>query len=296
MAVLPSQINSLLTGLWGSRGYHCGADGRPTRIRQRPIPSAGGTYAVQTHLAIGYPGAYGLEPGRYVLDHERDLLLRRRDSSRPLPTGAWLIFSVQPGRSFGRYQHRSWPLWIADTAYALVATQFLLNQPLPPLLGPSDQLRELSAVARGSDTSWWVQRGLAPEIPLAAVRLPGKLRVCRDRSTALALRRSPSHASFASNLEGARNNHARELAVRSGQSWVAGADRVEAWSVRLNSPSQSIFQMLWTAHQRAARLTYDSALSGIWRCRPISGFPATSTSWIVHALAMLRVRDTETLS
>lgn len=290
-ATLPDGVKALLEGLWRSPGHHLGPNGTTTRIRQRPVPSAGGTYPVQTHLVIGDLGSPGLDPGLYVYDHERDVLIRRRDEQRSVSADSWLVFTVQPGRSFGRYRHRAWPLWIADAAYALAAAEFLLVDPVSAVLGPAVALRELLAVARGSDTGWWLSRGLAPEIPLAGVRLPARIRVNQLRSAALASRRSPTLASFAAGAPGSTSSQSRFLAERSGQDWLMGADRLETWTVHLHAPPTAFAQAMWEAHRGAARLTYEAALSGRWRCRPVSGFAATAGSWVIHALAMLEAGD-----
>ncbi|XKH54526.1 hypothetical protein LG293_12255 [Citricoccus nitrophenolicus] len=284
-------MKALLDGLWRSPGHHLGPDGTTTRIRQRPVPSAGGAYPVQTHLAIGGLGSPGLDPGLYVYDHEREVLMRRRDERRSVPADSWLVFTVQPGRSFGRYRHRAWPLWIADAAYALAAAEFLLDDIVDTVIGPAAGLRDLLAVARGSDTGWWLSRGLVPEIPLAGMRLPASIRVNQLRSTALARRRSPALVSFATGAPGAARGRSRLLAERSGQAWLMGADRIETWTVSLQVPPAAFAQALWEAHRCAARLTYEAALSGRWRCRPVSGFAATAGSWVVHALAMLEAGD-----
>ncbi|WP_026127661.1 nitroreductase family protein, partial [Nocardiopsis lucentensis] len=239
MAV-PERERALLDGLWRGSGHHRLADGTVTRVPRRPVPSAGAAYPVHTHLVVGADGP--LEAGRYAFDLERGTLLRRdedreREAGWPVPgtgadvAGTHLVLTVQPGRSFGRYRHRAWPLWIADTAYALTAVEFL-RAPAPAAvrLGPGPRLRELLGVPRAADHGRWLTRGLAPEIPLATVELPDSWSVLPERRDALAARRSPAIGEF----EAAARTHdprAADLARASGQAWVLGAHRLETWSV-----------------------------------------------------------------
>lgn len=202
-------------------------------------------------------------------------------------TGTHLVLSVQPGRSFGRYRHRAWPLWIADTAYALAAVEFLCAPaPSAVRLGPGPWLRDLLGVPRAAEHGRWLARGLAPEIPLATVELPGSWSVVPGRGDALAARRSPATGEFEAAAR-AHDPRAVDVARASGQAWVLGAHRLETWSVAVDTPAAEFAQTLWRAHRAAADLCYAGALSGRWRCRPISGFTASRDRWTVHALAML---------
>ncbi|WP_157982458.1 hypothetical protein [Nocardiopsis sp. FIRDI 009] len=293
---VPERERALLDGLWRGAGHHRLADGTVTRVPRRPVPSAGATYPVHTHLVVGADGP--LEPGRYAFDLEHGTL-RRRDETREreagwnVPgtgadvTGTHLVLTVQPGRSFGRYRHRAWPLWIADTAYALTAVEFLCAPaPAAVRLGPGPRLRELLGVPRAADHGRWLARGLAPEIPLAAVELPDSWSVLPGRRDALAARRSPAIGEF----EAAVRTHdprAVDVARASGQGWVLGAHRLETWSIATDAPAAEIVEALWRAHRAAADLCYAGALSRRWRCRPVSGLVATRDRWTVHALAML---------
>ncbi|GAB3213657.1 hypothetical protein ACQEU5_19570 [Marinactinospora thermotolerans] len=293
---VPERERGLLDALWRGRGYHRRADGTPTRIRERPVPSAGAAYPVHTHLVVGTGGA--LAAGRYVYDLEDGALLRRDEAwereagwdafgANSDVAGTHLVLTVQPGRSFGRYRHRAWPLWIADTAYALAAVEFLgAPAPTSVRLGPGPWLRELLGVARAAEHERWLARGLVPEIPLAAVELPGSWTVLPERRDALAARRSPAIGEF----EGAArapDPHAVEVARACGQTWVLGARRLETWSVATEAPAAEIADVMWRAHRAAAGLCYAGALSREWRCRPVSGFVAADGRWTVHALAML---------
>ncbi|PDP87354.1 hypothetical protein CQJ94_12830 [Glycomyces fuscus] len=295
-AAVPERERALLDGLWRGRGHHRLADGSVTRIRRRPVPSAGAAYPVHTHLVVGTGGP--LEAGRYAFDMEDGTLYRRDEvrerkagwhvsGARTGARGTHLVLTVQPGRSFGRYRHRAWPLWIADTAYALAAVEFLCApSPAAVRLGPGPWLRELLGVPRGAEHGQWLARGLAPEIPLAAVELPDSWSVLPGRRDALAARRSPAVGEF----EAATRSHdprTLEAARASGQAWVLGARRLETWSIAVDAPAAEFTGTLWRAHRAAADLCYAGALSRRWRCRPVSGFVASRGRWTVHALAML---------
>ncbi|WP_157987860.1 nitroreductase family protein [Jiangella endophytica] len=287
---------ALLDGMWRADGVHRRADGTATTIGRRPVPSAGAAYPVQTHLVVGAGEA--LAPGRYVHDHESGLL-RRRDPDADAAAG-WdrpgrpregtrLVLTVQPGRSFGRYRQRAWPLWIADAAYALAAAEFLLAAPgLVVRLGPGAGLRSLLAVPRAGHAQRWLARGLVPEIPLAALDLPPSWTVDAERSRALRRRRSPPIAEFRAAGPGQDAAHAERLAGASGQDWVRGAARLRSWSVSTTASAAELATALWRAHRTAAAGCYASALSERWRCRPVSGFSAGADGcWTIHALACL---------
>ncbi|MEV2277379.1 hypothetical protein AB0I72_17515 [Nocardiopsis sp. NPDC049922] len=293
---VPERERALLDGLWRGAGHHRLADGTVTRVPRRPVPSAGATYPVRTHLVVGANGP--LTAGRYAFDLEHGTL-DRRDETREREagwnvhrtgadvTGTHLVLTVQPGRSFGRYRHRAWPLWIADTAYALTAVEFLCAPaPVAVRLGPGPWLRALLGVPRGADHGRWLARGLAPEIPLAAIELPDSWSVVPTHRDALAARRSPAIGEFEA-AERARDPRAVDVARASGQAWVLGAHRLETWSVAIDAPAAEFTETLWRAHRAAAGLCYAGALSRRWRCRPVSGFVATRDRWTVHALATL---------
>ncbi|MDA2806061.1 nitroreductase family protein [Nocardiopsis suaedae] len=311
-AAVPERLRDLLDGLWSGQGYHRLDDGTATAVLRRPVPSAGGAYPVQTHVVVGASAARGgggrsLEPGRYVYDHDRDTLLRRDGAAGP-GAATHVVLTVQPGRSYGRYRHRAWPLWIADTAYALAAVEFLIRagrpRPLTVRLGPGAPLRRLLGVPRAGEHAWWTRSGLAPEIPLASVELPETWAVDAGRRDALAARRSPALSEFAAAAR-ARPPHAagatggplgaRSVAEASGQAWVLGAHRLEAWSVPVDAdaPAAAVADVLWRAHREAAHLCYSGVLTGDRRSRPVSGFRAANGRWIVHALAMLPPRPDE---
>ena len=292
---LTGRLRDLLLGLWQPGAFHLRSDRTPTTIRQRPVPSAGATYSVHTHVVVGPRGFDGLEPGLYVYDHERSRLLKRLRKCEQICS--WpeavatsddltLVFTVQPGRSFGRYRHRAWPLWIADTAYAQQAVEFLLATRLKASTGPSEALRQILGVPAAAVVDRWLDHGLAPEIPLLAVSLPPVWRVDRGRQEALVLRRSPDIRAFAP--KAIRTPKAGQIAAVSGQSWVRNADRVETWSIPVHSSPGRLAGALWAAHREAASLCYSAALSGSWQIRPVSGIPASDGQWIMHALAMLK--------
>ncbi|MFD5600409.1 hypothetical protein ACFWHR_10145 [Leucobacter sp. NPDC058333] len=287
-------LGSLLGALWRAGAPHRTPDGAESSILRRPIPSAGATYAVHTHVVVGGDRVAGLEPGRYVFDHERSQLLRRGDDaecathtsdSRGSEASSRVIFSVQPGRSFGRYRHRAWPLWIADTAYAHEALAFTLDRRLRSRLGPSAELRSELGVPRGSETAAWLDRGLVPEIPLVSIELPERLHPDPIRERALARRRSPAIAEYLRNP--VTSGEAVRVARLSAQPWVAHADHVHGWSISPRATASQMYAALWHAHRAAARMCYLSARSGRRRCRPVSGFAAQSDTWMMHAVAIL---------
>jgi hypothetical protein len=299
----PERLQTLFEGLWRSCGYHCRPDGTATTIRQRPVPSAGAAYPVHTHLVVGSRGRDGLDAGRYFYDHEAQTLLRRTEADeqaadwhlgggRPQAGGSFLVLTVQPGRSFGRYRHRAWPLWIADAAYAMAAVEFLITEHLKTTVGPGAPLRDLLGVPRAASSQEWVARGLVPEIPLAAIELPSSWTLDSERGRALAARRSPGleefeRAAAASCPDRSRDRRAAEVARLSGQGWVLGARRIETWSVPTDASTGQISTALWQAHRSSAAQWYEATLSRRWRCRPVSGIRAEHGRWTVHALAML---------
>ncbi|MFJ6533608.1 hypothetical protein [Microbacterium sp. NPDC091662] len=282
--------SELVDGLWRPGEFHRSADGSATRIRRRPVPSAGACYPVQTHLvdASGVRWAVDREEGAF---RRRDLACDRADGW-PSPTSddgtARLVFTVLPGRSFGRYRHRAWPLWIADAAYAVAAVRFLLGERAGPVqVGPSKRLREMLGVPRAADADAWIRRGLAPEIPLAAVEIPRVPVPDAAAAQALGTRRSPAIAEFADRIGGSPTTEVERIARASGQAWVRGATEVRSWSVPSTAPATMVGAALWSAHLAAARLCYEAALTGGRRARPVSGFPSTGDRWILHAVAFL---------
>lgn len=286
----PVGVCELIDGLWHPGEFHRNADGRMTGIRRRPVPSAGACYPVQTHLI----DASGL---RWAVDHERGVF-HRRDPAADRADGwpstaaddgiARAVFTVLPGRSFGRYRHRAWPLWIADAAYAVAALRFLLGERAGATeVGPSTRLRSLLGVPRAGDVDAWMRRGLVPEIPLAAVEI---LRAPVPDPTALhalGARRSPDTAEFTARIGVEPAPEVEHIARASGQAWVRGATAVHSWSVPTRAASTNVGAALWSAHLDAARLCYEAVLTGDRRARPVSGFSSTGDRWILHALAFL---------
>lgn len=287
------RLAELLDALWHPGDVHRLPGGAPTSIRRRPVPSAGGCYPVQTHVVSA-------DGTRYAFDHER-MLLRRRDAARDIAAG-WpahprtgdstrLVFTVLPGRTFGRYRHRAWPLWIADAAYAVAAVRFLLGgRSGSELLGPSAPLRALLGVPPAADSQAWMRRGLAPEIPLAAVAIGAESQVRPERRRALQRRRSPEISEFLSRAQHAPPPASVEAVARaSGQSWVRGAAAVSSWSVPSTASVSDLGTALWRTHLAAADLGYHAALSGGPRTRAISGFTPDRdpARWILHAVAVL---------
>ncbi|MBB4932797.1 hypothetical protein F4561_003617 [Lipingzhangella halophila] len=293
---VPDRERALLDALWHSGGLHRLPDGTPTGIHRRPVPSAGAAYPVQTHIVVG-PGADGLAPGRYAYDMEQDTLVKRDDAAdraagwtsaadRPAD-GTHLVLTVQPGRSFGRYRHRAWPLWTADTAYALAAVEFLYApERLAVRLGPGAALRALLGVPPAAEPRRWLARRLAPEIPLAAVALPRSRTIGPRHRDALAARRSPGITEFLES--GARGGAAADrTAAASAQAWVRGATRLHTWSIPSGAAAAELAAAVWDAHRAAAAICYADAATGDWRSRPVSGFAAEDGHWTIHALAAL---------
>lgn len=267
---------ALLADLWGARGHHLRADGTPSAVPRRAVPSAGAAYPVQWHVLVPAGTDSALRPGRYVLG--ADGLLRRPGEVPDGPRVA-LVVSVQPGRTFGRYRHRAWPLWVADAAYAVEAVRFVVPGAEPATTEMGAVRRDLG-VSRASDTAWWLRRGLVPELALARVDLPPGWAVDPLRRAVLGARRSPSLARFAA---GAGCPEAAAPAAQSGQDWVRGATAVRCWE----RPALADYTGLWRAHREAARACYDAVASGVG-VRPVSGFVLPSgTPPLLHALALL---------
>lgn len=306
----------LVDALWHPGEFHRREDGSATRIRRRPVPSAGACYPVQTHLvdARGGRGVFDLETGTFL---RRDLRADRAagwPAPRETSGSARLVFTVLPGRSFGRYRHRAWPLWIADAAYAVAAVRFLLGPRGGPVeVGPSAALRSLLGVPAAADAAGWLRRGLAPEIPLASVEIAEDLIPDAATRRALRERRSPPTQEFAARAAAPRARDqanvrdqadprgirlmrqdclrsagaVEQVARASGQAWVRGATAVHSWSLPADAPAAVVRAALWNAHLAAARLCYEAALAGDRGARPISGFAATGGRWILHAVAFL---------
>ncbi|MCS4275907.1 hypothetical protein M2390_001079 [Mycetocola sp. BIGb0189] len=113
-------IAAILHELWRPRGFHPDSLTRePTGTARRAIPSAGGCYPVQVHLVAG--DGCDLSPGTFALDPQDATLVRRAGMVQPgrTPRGALVVLGVLPQRTRGKYHHRTPPLLIADTAYAL---------------------------------------------------------------------------------------------------------------------------------------------------------------------------------
>lgn len=277
--------------LWRGRGHHPRPDGTPTTIPRRAVPSAGGSYPVQWHLAVP-PGHRRMpDPGRYVYRPSAEMLLRR---SEPRPGGSVpehleIVLTVQPGRTFGRYRHRAWPLWVADAAYALEALLLLVPDAyLPQDWSDLAAARSALGLPRAAPAAWWLERGLVPEIALARIRMPFDARLDEVASAAICSRRSPALDRFHERRDRILvHRHVAEAAQHSGQSWVLGADRVIGWKrpARLDATG---YALLWQIHRDAARNTYALTARG-HGVRAVSGFctPPMDARPLVHAIAIL---------
>ncbi|MGO3326472.1 hypothetical protein [Gordonia sp. (in: high G+C Gram-positive bacteria)] len=282
----PPRVRALVDGLWNDGGPHVLPDGTPSSIARRPVPSAGGAYPVQTHLVIGDRGFAGLDPGRYVVDRESATLLRRGDGVAGSGV-SHLVFTVLPGRSYSRYGHRSWPLWIADVAYAVAAVDFLSGARARVLVGPDRRIRSLVAFPPAGDARRWTDSGLVPEIALAATPLGDNFRVSEIRRAALRVRRSPAVADFASRTGRRPSDDAITVARASQQGWVLGSDRLRMWTLAPPDDAPTLLAGLWRVHRDAARFVYGHALDGRRQCRPVSGTTLVDGTWPVHAVACL---------
>lgn len=277
--------------LWRARGHHPRPDGNPTTVPRRAVPSAGGCYPVQWHLVVPPGRRRSLGPGRYVYDPATEMLVRRPDPRGPVWPASdqvEIVLTVQPGRTFGRYRHRAWPLWVADAAYALEA----LLRLVPDAYLPADwsdlaAARRSLRLPRAAPATWWLERGLVPELALARIRLPHDPHLDEVASAAICARRSPALDRFHERRAQPSADSRTEAARQSGQSWVLGADRVVGWPrpARLDAVG---YAQLWQIHREAARQTYSLTAQG-HSVRAVSGFcprPAEARP-LVHAIAIL---------
>lgn len=284
---------TLLDALWGSHGPHLRADGTPTSVSRRLVPSAGGAYPVQWHVVVPDGVRSTLPPGRYAREASGNLM--RRPGPPPSGRRVTIALTVQPGRTFGRYRHRSWPLWVADAAYALEALRLLVPATrLPQRWADLRSTRDLLAVPRAADAAWWLARGLAPEVCLAHAELPDGWRTDARALALLRPRRSPALAAFAARRSERRPARAvRTVAELSGQGWVLGADDVVAWQLPDQPATPEAYAPLWQAHREAAQTCYRLAARGVG-VRPVSGFtrlPGRSDRPLLHALALLAPKE-----
>ncbi len=288
-AEVPPGIRALADALLRAGEPHRTASGEPTSIPRRPIPSAGGAYPVQLHLVRS-------DGGRFAYDPDSARWWRRcpaqeRAAGWPAgvrPRGSRLVLVVQPGRSFGRYRHRAWPLWIADTAYALQATRFVLGGSRRIRLGPAPDLRSLLAFPAACDAEAWLRLGLAPLLPLATMEIADDPTVLDAQRNLLRERRSPDHSEYLARDDGRPPSPGAErVALASGQRWVRGASAVRVWSVPADPPAGLLLRELWRAHLEAAELLTSALRSGAYGVRPVSGFSPEPGTWILHASALL---------
>ncbi|MEU0265225.1 hypothetical protein [Nocardioides sp. NPDC006303] len=278
--------------LWRARGHHPRPDGTPTTIPRRAVPSAGGSYPVQWHLVVPPGHGQPLSEGRYVYHPSDEMLVRRsepRGPSRLAPDHVEVVLTVQPGRTFGRYRHRAWPLWVADAAYALEALLLLVPDAyLPEDWSDLAAARRALGLPRAAQAAWWLERGLVPEIALARIRVHRDPRLDEVASAAICSRRSPGLDRFQKRRDQIPGTRPGAQAARqSGQSWVLGADRVIGWPrpPRLDATG---YARLWQIHRQAARHTYSLTARG-HGVRAVSGFCTRpmDTRPLVHAIAIL---------
>ena len=220
---------AVLQEVWWTDNMHPSpTTGRPTRIRQRPTPSAGACYPVQTHLLLA--GDSRANGTRAVYDHDRNRLITVGECT--LRAGAVVVFTVLPQRTAAKYHHRAWPCLIADTAYAVtaliaVAARWGLAATRLADWSP-DALARLAGLPRSGDVHGdWPQGwgGHEPELAVTAVYLGAAPAPALHgvRSTV----RSP--LAMASG-DPSRHAHAHALARAEASSIAAAA------SVRLTAP------------------------------------------------------------
>lgn len=282
---IPADWQAVFDALWRPHGFHVTEDGRTTGVARRPVPSAGATYGVRTHLTIPRDCVHAsLPPGRYAYLLGSGTLVQRVDGGPP-PRGTrpTLTFTVQPGRAFGRYRHRAWLLWIADTAYTVALAQWLLGRHHLEV-GPFPDIGRIG-LPRASDVFGWDRLGLAPELVLAHLRLPASPTLHPGYTAVLAKRRAPSLAEFSCNAGTPPPSPAIAAVARaSGQEWVRGAGRVVSWTT---PSSRTTITDLWRIHLVAAHAFARAVLHDHTRVRPVSGLTAPAPPDVIHALAFL---------
>lgn len=254
--------------------------GRTLRVRRRPVPSAGAAYPVQLHLRLG--------PWRLAYHQEHDAVhdltcafAHPADFSASSQRQARLTFTVLPGRSFSRYRHRAWTLWIADVAYAVEGARHVMGHApaIAPVreIGPSELARQAALPAR----AFWptphpelaiqgldVGRAVGGLLRLPALRpLPHRRSIPLKRLTANTEPGPPPRP-------GRRPPAQQQLLAPehcSEQVWLATWPHVRLFTVPATEDPLLLRRQLVDVHRRAARLTYAEAKAGR-QVRPISGF------------------------
>lgn len=291
--------------LFGSEFHRDEATGDELSVRRRPIPSAGAAYPVQLHLRLG--------PWRLAYHQERDSVFDLSEALGPPAhhrpehhspedhrlTSARLSFTVLPGRSFSRYRHRAWTLWIADAAYAAEAAIQVMGGPSPGGLRTSPDLsgpRELARRAGLPLRDGWPTAspeltilGLelgqaAPPENSASVTLPGLTPLPPRRSFPI----SELSATAASRAPRPHQHQETLLSPQhcSGQGWLGACADVVLFTAPKTKDPHLLRHQLISVHRQAARLTYAAAAEGV-SVRPVSGFTDVPGHRLrcLHALA-----------
>lgn len=165
-------VARLLRAAWRGPGVHVLPDGRASAVRRRPAPSAGGCYPVQLHALVA--DGCDLPPGRYVFDTVSGR--PRRIGHAEGPAGhALVVLTLLPARTSSKYHHRAWPLWVADTVYALRTLATLADAAgtgHTALIGRA-RAAQLRGVADLPEDDAWRARwpGSAPETVMCALEL-----------------------------------------------------------------------------------------------------------------------------
>lgn len=301
----------LCRALWWSERFHHTDNGQKTTVRQRPVPSAGAAYPAQSHLLIPAGSSSNLVPGRYFYSKEGNQLRHSGALVRPaLSPGniesaagsdhpGWLaasrgiehpllLISVLPGRTFSRYRHRAWTLWIADAAYALAAAAWLISATGQWTLGSRQRI--VAGFPAASDLPGWAASKQIPELVLGGLELRPDWQIDPQRKASLASRRSPQIAEFVGRA-GRQAKEATLLAAvikSAAQDWLRGAERIVLWIAPEATTAKQLWQQLWSTHLDAATLCYHLHHRREWRVRPVSGFTAVAgEDRILHALALL---------
>lgn len=165
-------VGRLLRTAWHGPGPHALPDGRTSTVRRRPAPSAGGCYPVQLHVLVA--DGCDLPRGRYALDTATGW--PRHIGQTEGPAGhALIVLTVLPARTAAKYHHRAWPLWVADTVYALrtIAALAATTGTTHTVLTGRDRVAKLRQAADLPDEDTWSARwtGTAPETVMSGLEL-----------------------------------------------------------------------------------------------------------------------------
>ncbi|GGE78592.1 hypothetical protein GCM10011401_27330 [Nesterenkonia cremea] len=275
------------------------ATGRVLRVRRRPVPSAGATYPVQLHLRLGgWRLAYDQE---HNVVHDLSAVLTTGDQPidlRPTAPRVRLTFTVLPGRSFSRYRHRAWTLWIADVVYAVEGARYALGG--GPLVGaPHDAGPTVLAGEAGlPDSATWptsyrelavqgLDVGRVGPPHVGALKLPALRRLPDRRSIPLAVLAADTESSEKSVDRAPDQQQLLDPVHCSGQRWPAEWTHMRLFTVPRTTDPMQLRRQLVSVHRQAAQITYTEAEAGR-QVRPVSGFTDVPgrPDRCLHALAL----------